>query len=136
MTSAAPPAEGILTKTSPRGVGDTVNRLREILDSNGLTVFAAIDQRAEAHRVGLDLRETTLVIFGSPTAGTPVMDYAPLAALDLPLKVLVWDDGGLTRVSYVAPSELVARYGLTPQLEANLAGIDAVTDALVASDAG
>ena len=98
-----------------------------------MKVFTVIDQRAEAQAVGLDLRETTLVVFGNPAAGTPVMDAAPLAALDLPLKVLVWaeaDQG--TQVSYVDPSVLAARYGLTPELAAAFAGIHALTDALVA----
>jgi uncharacterized protein (DUF302 family) len=73
-----------------------------------------------------------LVLFGSPAAGTPVMDAAPLAALDLPLKVLVWDDGGQTKVTYTAPEALAARYGLSAELAARLAGIGPLTDALVA----
>jgi uncharacterized protein (DUF302 family) len=97
-----------------------------------MKLFAVIDQREEARRVGLDLRETTLVMFGSPTAGTPVMVASPLAALDLPLKVLVWADGAETRVSYEAPPALAARYRLSPDLASNLAGIDGLTDALVA----
>jgi uncharacterized protein (DUF302 family) len=72
------------------------------------------------------------VIFGNPAAGTPVMAASPMAALDLPLKVLVWDDGGQTKVSYYAPAEIAARHGLGPGLEKNLAAIDALTDALVA----
>jgi uncharacterized protein (DUF302 family) len=134
MTTSPSMHDGIVTKTSPRAVGETVARLTEVLGSKGLTLFAVIDQRAEARGAGLDLRETTLVIFGSPAAGTPVMAFAPLAALDLPLKVLVWDDRGTTRVSYVAPSELTTRYRLPPELGPNLTGIDAVTDAIVAPD--
>ena len=112
---------------------ETVARFREILGSKGVKVFTVIDQRAEAQAVGLDLRETTLVVFGNPAAGTPVMDAAPLAALDLPLKVLVWDGAERgTQVSYVDPSVLAARYGLTPELAAAFAGIHALTDALVA----
>ena len=83
-------AAGVVTKVSPREAGETVARLLELLDSKGLKVFAVIDQQAEARAVGLDLRETTLVIFGNPAAGTGVMVASPLAALDLPLKVLVW----------------------------------------------
>jgi len=71
-------------------------------------------------------------MFGSPAAGTPVMAAAPLAALDLPLKVLVWADEGQTKVSYDAPAALAARHHLGADLAANLAGIDALTDALVA----
>jgi uncharacterized protein (DUF302 family) len=91
-----------------------------------------IDQAAEAREVGLQLRDTTLVVFGSPAAGTPVMQAVPLAALDLPLKVLVWADGNETKVSYLAPSALAARHGLPADLAQNLAGIDGLTDALVA----
>ncbi len=126
-------AAGVITKQSARSVAETVARYGEILGSKGVKVFAVIDQRAEARAVGLDLRETTLVVFGNPAAGTPVMDAAPLAALDLPLKVLVWDGAERgTQVSYVDPSLLAARYGLTPELEAAFAGIHALTDALVA----
>ena len=113
-------------------MADTVARLTELVHAKGLTLFAVIDQRAEARAAGLELRETTLVVFGSPAAGTPVMAAVPLAALDLPLKVLVWDDDGRTQVSYTAPAALAARYGLSADLAPNLAGIDALTDALVA----
>jgi uncharacterized protein (DUF302 family) len=78
------------------------------------------------------LRPTTLVIFGSPRSGTPVMQAAPLAAVDLPLKVLVWAEGGDTLISYVSPATLAARHHLSQALAANLAGIDPLTDALVA----
>jgi uncharacterized protein (DUF302 family) len=72
------------------------------------------------------------VIFGSPAAGTPVMDASPLSALDLPLKVLIWDDAGQTKVSYYAPATLAARHHLSADLAARLAGIDPITEALVA----
>jgi uncharacterized protein (DUF302 family) len=117
------------TKTSPSPVADTVRRLLALIDERGMTVFATIDQRAAAREAGLDLRETVLIIFGSPRAGTPVMDAAPLAALDLPLKLLVWDEDGRTRISYLTPAALAARHGLSPELVAPLAGIDQLTDA-------
>jgi uncharacterized protein (DUF302 family) len=91
-----------------------------------------IDQSAAARQVGLELRETTLMIFGSPVQGTPAMVASPLAALDLPLKVVVWADGAQTKVSYYAPSALAVRHHLSPDLAGNLAGIDALTDVLVA----
>ena len=122
-----------VTKESPRNVPDTVARLVELLGAKGMKVFGVIDQSAEAREAGLELRATTLVLFGNPAAGTPVMAAAPLAALDLPLKVAVWDDDGQTRVSYTAPAELAARYSLSPDLSSRLAGIDALTDALVAN---
>ena len=126
-------AAGVVTKTSPRPVADTVTHLVDLLGSKGVKVFAVIDQRAEARAVGLDLRETTLVIFGNPAAGTGVMAAAPLSALDLPLKVLVWaESGGATSVSYASPATLAARYGLTPETAAALEVVDGLTDALVA----
>jgi uncharacterized protein (DUF302 family) len=122
----------VTTKLSPRSVEATVSRLTGILSAKGMHVFAVIDQSEQAQEAGLRLRETTLVIFGNPAAGTPVMDAAPLAALDLPLKILVWADGNRTNVTYYAPAAIAARYGLSAELAANLAGIDPLTDALVA----
>lgn len=123
----------VITKRSPRSVAETVSRLTEMLGTRGLKLFAVIDQRAEARRVGLELRETVLVIFGNPVQGTPVMVAAPLAALDLPLKVVVWADEEQTKVSYLASEALAARYDLSPDLAHRLAGINTLTDALVAS---
>ena len=123
---------GIVTKLSPRSVADTTAKLTAMIDAKGMRLFALIDQREEAQRAGLDLRETILVIFGSPAAGTPVMAASPLAALDLPLKVLVWDDEGQTKVSYYSPDALAARHHLSPELAANLGGINPLTDTLVA----
>jgi uncharacterized protein (DUF302 family) len=122
----------IVTKRSPRSVTETVSRLTELVAARGMRLFAVIDQSAEARQVGLQLRETTLVIFGSPIQGTPVMVASPLAALDLPLKVLVWEDGEQTKVSYYAPGELAGRHRLGPDLARNLTGIEALTDMLVA----
>jgi uncharacterized protein (DUF302 family) len=124
----------IVTKPSPRSVDDTVRRLCDLVTSKGMKVFAVIDHSGEAQARGLDLRDTKVVIFGSPEAGTPVMVSAPLSALDLPLKVLVWADGDQTEVSYTAPSTLAARYGLSDDMGARLAGIDALTDLLVADE--
>jgi uncharacterized protein (DUF302 family) len=123
---------GVVTKVSPRSFADTVARLQELLAEKNVKLFSVIDQRAEARGAGLDLRETTLVIFGNPAAGTPVMDAAPLSALDLPLKVLIWDDAGQTKVSYYAPATLAARHHLSADLAPRLAAVDPITDALVA----
>jgi uncharacterized protein (DUF302 family) len=122
----------IVTKLSPRPVAATVSRFTELLTGKGVKVFAVIDQAAAAREAGLDLRETVLVIFGSPAAGTPVMTAEPLSALDLPLKIVVWDDAGQTKVSYTAPAAIGARYGLPDSLAANLAAINPLTDALIA----
>jgi uncharacterized protein (DUF302 family) len=123
---------GVVTKLSPRSVADTVARLTDLLAAKNQKLFAVIDQRAEAQQVGLDLRDTTLMIFGSPAAGTPVMDAVPLSALDLPLKVLIWADGEQAKVSYYSPAVLAARHHLPADLATRLAGIDPLTDALVA----
>lgn len=125
-------ADETITKLSPRSVSKTVEKVLDVVASRGLKVFAVIDQRDEARLVGLDLRETTLIIFGHPTAGTPVMASAPLAALDLPLKVLVWSDGAQTKVSYVSTDALMARYRLAEALRGNLSAIDTLTDAVIA----
>ncbi len=114
-------------------MANTVQRLRELVAERGMKLFAVVDHSGEARAAGLALRDTQVVIFGSPLAGTPVMDAAPLAALDLPLKVLVWDDRGQTRIAYTAPAELAGRYGLSDDLAARLAGIDTLTDALIES---
>jgi uncharacterized protein (DUF302 family) len=124
---------GVVTKLSPRSVADTVSRLTDLISVKGLKLFAVIDQAEAARQAGLELRETTLVLFGSPAAGTPVMVASPLAALDLPLKVLIWADGEQTVVNYTATAELAARHHLSADLAKNLAGIDPLTDALVAT---
>ena len=123
---------GVVTKLSPRPVGDTVARLTGMLAAKGVKLFDTIDQRAAAREVGLDLRETVLMIFGNPAAGTPVMMAAPLSALDLPLKVLIWDDEGQTKVTYYAPAALAARHHLSADLAAKLSVVDPLTDALIA----
>jgi len=122
----------VITKLSTHSVADTVSRFTGILSAKGVRLFDVIDQAAEASKVGLSLRQTTLVIFGNPAAGTPVMVASPLSALDLPLKVLVWDDGGQTKVSYYAPEAIAASHGLGADLAKNLAAINVLTDALVA----
>ena len=123
----------VVTKLSRESVAATVAKLTDMITAKGMKLFAVIDQAAEARQAGLTLRETVLVIFGSPQAGTPVMAASPLAALDLPLKVLIWADEGQTKVSYYAPAALAASHHLTADLAASLAGINALTDALVAS---
>jgi uncharacterized protein (DUF302 family) len=121
----------LVTKDSPRSVAETVARLSKLIAERGLTLFGVIDHSGEAHAVGLDLRDTKVVIFGNPKAGTPVMQAVPLAGLDLPLKVLVWDDAGQTKLTYAAPAALAARYEISDELLAPLAGIDALTDAAI-----
>jgi uncharacterized protein (DUF302 family) len=133
-TSVATPSEvaaGVITKLSSRSVADTVARLKDAVEGRGMRVFTVIDHSGAAEAVGLELRDTKVVMFGNPKGGTPAMVEVPLVALDLPLKVLVWADGSQTKLSYTAPGALAARYGLGEQVAAPLAGIDAVTDAVV-----
>lgn len=126
-------ATDVTTKLSPMSVADTTTRLTGIIAAKGVKLFDVIDQAAEARQAGLTLRDTVLVIFGNPAAGTPVMAASPLAALDLPLKVLIWDDDGQTKVTYYGPAALAARYHLSPELAAHLAAVNALTDALIAA---
>jgi uncharacterized protein (DUF302 family) len=116
VPDTTPDQTGIVTKLSSNSVADTVERLSAMVRDKAMTLFAVIDQSAAAREVGLELRGTTLVIFGSPLAGTPVMAASPLSALDLPLKVLIWSDEGQTKVSYFAPSALASRYHLDADL--------------------
>jgi uncharacterized protein (DUF302 family) len=110
----------VVTKLSPRLVHDTTAKLTTLISAKGMMPFAVIDQADEARQVGLTLRETTLVIFGSPETDTPVMAASPLSALDLPLKVLIWADEGQTEVSYYAPAALATSHHFTADLAANL----------------
>ena len=124
--------DGIVSKRSPWPVAATVERLRDTAAAHGLTVFAVFDHSGEARAHDLELRDTQVVVFGSPVAGTPVMQAAPLAALDLPLRVLVVDAGGQTVMCFVAPAEMARRYGLPAELITRLAGVEAITDAVAA----
>ncbi len=121
----------VVTKSSPWSMADTVARLSAVVAARGMKVFAVIDHSDEARRVGLALRETKLFIVGSAAVSTPAIEAAPMAALDLPLRVVVWEDRYQTKVSYPSPAEVSRRYGLDDDLAAALASIDAVTSAVV-----
>lgn len=116
------PVDGIVNARSPLTLPDTVERLSRLIGAAGATLFGVIDQSCEAEQAGLTLRDTKLLIFGNPAAGTPLMAASPLSALDLPLKILVWqDDDGAVWMSYLDPAWLAARHGLTGDLAAPLA---------------
>jgi uncharacterized protein (DUF302 family) len=121
---------GIVSNTTAFSVKETVERLEALLQEKGVKLFAVVDHSGEAEACGLELRDTKLVIFGSPIAGTPVMEAAPLAALDLPLKILVWDDQGVTTVSYVTPAGVASRYGLPQELANRLTAVEVLAGAL------
>jgi uncharacterized protein (DUF302 family) len=115
---------GIVDTPSNRSVNEMVERLKEILEAKGLTLFAFIDHSGEAEKVGMKMRPTKLLIFGSPAAGTPLMLAAPSIAIDLPLKILIWEDvAGRAHVSYNSPAYLQERHGLPSQLLSNLAAL-------------
>ena len=120
--------DGVVHRRSPVSVADTVERLTEAMERAGAARFALVDHSGEAARVGPSLRDTKLLIFGNPAAGTPAMVERPLVAVDLPLKVLVWaDDGGTVWMSHVSTDWLAARDDLTADLSAPLQAADALT---------
>ena len=109
--------EGVIHRRSPYVVNETLDRLSEVIETAGAKLFAVIDQSAEAESVNLQLRDTVLVIFGNPAAGTKIMEAAPLSALDLPLKILIWvDDQDDVWMSYLSAKWLAQRYDLAPEL--------------------
>jgi uncharacterized protein (DUF302 family)/uncharacterized membrane protein YidH (DUF202 family) len=118
---------GIVTTESSHPFDETVARLERALEAKGVTLFATVDHSGEAAKVGMKLAPTKLLIFGSPKAGTPVMQAAPSSALDLPLKILIAQDAaGKVWISYNSPVYLGARHGIPPALVQNLAGVEAL----------
>jgi uncharacterized protein (DUF302 family) len=116
---------GIINKPSNHTVDETVNLLKDMLKAKGVTLFALIDHSGEAKKVGMKMPPTKLLIFGSPKAGTPLMLAAPRIALDLPLKILIWEDGkGKVWLSYNSPEYLRERYGLPKDLVQNIAVVE------------
>ena len=116
---------GIIDKPSNHSVEQTVEKLNSILRSKGVTLFALVDHSGEAEKVGMKMRPTKLLIFGSPKAGTPLMLAAPRAGIDLPLKILVWEDGqGKVWVSYNSLDYLRERHGLPQELLQNIAVVE------------
>jgi uncharacterized protein (DUF302 family) len=118
-----------MTKRSRHSYSDTIAKLTKAMADGGNTIFATIDQAAAAADVGLTLRPTTLIVFGNPRGGTPLMNAFPIVGLELPLKVLVWEENGNANLAYVPMSEIVARYGLTG-MDARVTAIDRAVDAL------
>jgi uncharacterized protein (DUF302 family) len=129
-----PSAAGVVTRSSPLEFATTVQRLLDLIESKGLKLFALVDHSGEAARAGLTMNETKLLVFGSPAAGTPVMAAAPLAALDLPLKTLVWaDSDGRVWISYNDPEYLLSRYDLSEDMAGRLAGVGPMVEAATAT---
>lgn len=112
---------GIISFPTSHSVDETVAKLRSLLQERGITLFAVVDHSGEAARVGMKMRPTRLLIFGNPKVGTPVMLAAPSSAIDLPLKLLVWEDGdGRTWISCNDPKYLMERHHIPPELIGNL----------------
>lgn len=127
MTSNAD--NGIVSVESHHSVNDTVDKLQAILQAKGVMLFALVDHSGEAEKVGMKMPPTKLAIFGSPKAGTPLMLAAPSVAIDLPLKILISQDGqGKVWVSYNSPSYLQARHNLPPELLQNIAVVEALAN--------
>jgi uncharacterized protein (DUF302 family) len=116
---------GIVNIASQHSVNETVEKLRGILQSRQITLFALIDHSGEAEKIGLKMPPTKLVIFGNPQAGTPLMLAAPSSAIDLPLRILVWEDAqGKAWASYNSSAYLQERHGLPPTLLQNIAVVE------------
>jgi uncharacterized protein (DUF302 family) len=116
---------GIVDKPSRHSVDETVKRLEGILQSKEVTLFATIDHSGEAAKAGMKMRPTKLLIFGNPKGGTPLMLAAPSSAIDLPLKILVWEDEqGKAWVSYNSPTYLQKRHGFPADLVQNIAVVE------------
>jgi uncharacterized protein (DUF302 family) len=120
---------GIVDSPSNHSVEETVERLKSILQAKGLTLFVLVDHSGEAEKVGMKMRPTKLLIFGSPKSGTPVMLAVPSAAIDLPLKILVWEDGqGKVFASYNSPEYLKLRHDIPGALFKNISGVGAIVE--------
>jgi uncharacterized protein (DUF302 family) len=118
---------GIINTPSNHSVDQTVDRLKKLLEAKGVTLFVLVDHSGEAAKAGMKMRPTKLLMFGNPKAGTPIMLAAPSIALDLPLKILVWEDEqGKVWASYNSAEYLQERHGVPQQLIQNLAVAEAL----------
>jgi uncharacterized protein (DUF302 family) len=123
MASAAD--NGIVDKPSNHSVEETIERLKGILQAKGVALFALVDHSGEAEKAGMKMRPTKLLIFGNPKAGTPLMLAAPSSAIDLPLKILVWEDANRSVwISYNSLAYLKERHGLPEELMVNIAVVE------------
>src|SRR5215510_16022636 len=123
---------GIITKQSSQSVAQTVDGLTRLIEDRGFTLFRVIDHSGTAERVGVQMPESKLVMFGKPTVGAGVMLAAPTAGLDLPLKVLVWEDGnGAVSVSYNSPEFMAARLRIEGALRAPFDAVEKIVEAVL-----
>ena len=128
---------GLVKAQSMHDVATTLARFTAALEAKGVTIFARIDHAEGARSVGLALRPTTVVIFGNPATGTPLMQAAQPAGIDLPLKVLVWQDAdGATYLAYNDPAWIAARHGAGPGAEPTIAALSGALAAFAAHATG
>ena len=132
MPDSTEGSDGIITKPSTQSVAQTIDGLRRQMADRGFTVFNVIDHSGVAERAGVQMPESKLVMFGKPNVGATVMVAAPLAALDIPLKVLVWEDGsGAVSVSYNSPGFMAERHHLEGALRAPFDAVESIVEALL-----
>jgi uncharacterized protein (DUF302 family) len=121
----------VVTKLSSESVAETVDRLTRLIEDRGFTLFRVIDHSGQAEQVGVEMPDSKLVMFGNPVKGASVMLASPLAGLDLPLKVLVWEDGkGVVSVSYNSPAYMAERHDLDGALRAPFDAVDSIIQTL------
>ena len=118
---------GLISLATKHSVDEAMQRLEALLTERGITVFARVDHSGEAAKVGLNMRPTKLLIFGSPKGGTPLMQATPTVAIDLPLKALFWEDAyGKVWLTYNDPQYLQRRHNFPAELLPNIAGVSAL----------
>ena len=120
---------GLINLASKHSVDETLQRLEALLQEKNISVFARVDHGGEAAKLGMEMRPTKLLIFGSPKGGTPLMQATPTVAIDLPLKALIWQDAyGKVRLTYNDPAYLQKRHNVPVELIANIAGVSALLE--------
>ena len=130
MAESAQSSAGVITKHSSKSVAEIVDRLTRLIEDRGFTLFRVIDHSGTAEKVGVQMPDMKLVMFGKPAVGASVMLASPLAGLDLPLKVLVWEDtNGAVSVSYNSPVFLAERYHVDGAMRAPFDAVESMVDA-------
>jgi uncharacterized protein (DUF302 family) len=120
---------GVVSQPSPYSVDETLQHIEQVVRDRGLILFAQFDHSGEAAKVGLSMQPAHVLVFGNPKAGTPLMIASPLIALDLPLKILVWQDPhDKVWVSYAEPSSLAQRYSIPPDLVKVVAAVEGIVE--------
>jgi uncharacterized protein (DUF302 family) len=128
------PVDGLVTVLSSQGPKETMSRAEAAVVSRGMTIFARVDHAAGAEAVGLSLRFTDLLVFGNARGGTPLMQVVQTMGIDLPLKIMVWQDAdGRTWLSYNDPRWLAKRHGLGQEVDGVIGAMAVVLDAIASA---